>query len=138
MATVAEETVVPTESGTAALADAGTDQTGPGLAEPEASQAHIYFKDLKLLAHTQGDDSEEEEESEDDAQLSPYVLADGEGSPHGGLGSPQGQGDTVSPLSPLSTTPGQTPAWPLPCPCTGQHVLGGKGLRQAPLALPPV
>ena len=117
MATVAEETVVPTESGAfVAMADAGAE--GPGLAETEASQAHIYFKDLKLLAHAQGDESEEEE-SEDDAQLSPYMLAEGEGSGHDGLGSPEGRGDTVSfPFPP--SPPRQDRSLPGPrCLCPG-------------------
>jgi hypothetical protein len=81
MATVAMETVVPNNS---------TPQDAPPLAAggEEASQEHIYFKDLKLLAHADGEESEEEAS----AQFEAAPFSDG-GSPE--LGSPVTRSSTV-------------------------------------------
>jgi len=59
MAAVEEETVVPT--GPEHHHQDHEDNVGMSQ-DAEASQAHIYFKDLKLLAHDDNGDSEEEEE----------------------------------------------------------------------------
>lgn len=59
LSAVAEETVVPNVEGTA---DAGI-----GLTDTELSAAHIYFKDLKLLAHDNSEDSGEDESIEQES-----------------------------------------------------------------------
>jgi hypothetical protein len=82
LAAVAEETVVPNVEPPGE--PAGT------AADAEPSAAHIYFKDLKLLAHD--NDTESDGEYQDD-QISPF-LASEEGS---------------SPTAPSPTSAGTTP-----------------------------
>ena len=60
MAAVNEETVVPQGPEHQHQEDS--------LPAGEASQAHIYFKDLKLLAHDNTEDTEEEDEEEEKGQ----------------------------------------------------------------------
>jgi len=76
MAAVAEETVVPNTQG----------DTHQEQHLPQVETAHIYFKDLKLLAHDHGEDSEEEHEVDGQPE------SDGGSSP---AASPVGDGSTV-------------------------------------------
>jgi hypothetical protein len=90
LAAVEEETVVPNH-----LPD------GPNGEEPAALQndveqeaPHIYFKDLKLLAHDHGEDSEEEDEKQ---QQSGAVRTRTESDASSNAASPTGGGaSTVS------------------------------------------
>jgi hypothetical protein len=72
MAAVEEETVVPTGP---EHNHQDQDDAVAMSQDAEASQAHIYFKDLKLLAHDNGDSEDEEEQQP--AQVKAYSpLAD--------------------------------------------------------------
>ena len=88
MAAVAEETVVPTGP------EHNQQDDGINMSQDaEASQAHIYFKDLKLLAHDTGDSEEEEEVEEQPLPAKQYSpLADEVYDPGSAATSPMADG----------------------------------------------
>ena len=96
MSTVEKVTVVPDPH-----AEQNQD-AGSLLSEGEGSQAHIYFKDLKLLAH---DDDDQGEESEDE-MLPAVAESDGGSSP---ATTPVGDG-TVSPIAAAAAAVAATPS----------------------------
>ena len=64
-AAVAEEMVVPTGP------EHQHHEENMAMSYSEASQAHIYFKDLKLLAHDNGDSEDDSGEGKDASNLIP-------------------------------------------------------------------
>lgn len=87
-AAVAEETVVPNVEAPV--------ESSLSLMEPDPSTEHIYFKDLKLLAHDNSDESADNEQGLSGVQQN-HVLdhqtsfASDASSPHGDMTSPSVQ-----------------------------------------------